>query len=77
VASSQTPPAGGQRRTREQSVRGFFRVGFLALDELYDPAISVAEAARRAYTPTGPSLPELERRIAARRAEADQTAVAS
>lgn len=30
--------------------------------------LPVAEAARLAYTPTGPSLAELERRIAARRA---------
>ena len=30
-------------------------------------SLPVAEAARRAYTPTGPSLAELEHRIAARR----------
>jgi hypothetical protein len=36
---------------------------------LDDPAVPVAEAARRAHTPTGPSLAELEQRIATRRAE--------
>lgn len=30
-------------------------------------SLPVAEAARRAFTPTGPALPELEARIAARR----------
>lgn len=32
-------------------------------------ALTPAEAARAAHTPTGPSLAELERRIAARRSE--------
>lgn len=43
-----------------------FAEGYRILD---DPTIPVAEAARRAWTPTGPTLDELERRIAARRAE--------
>lgn len=33
-------------------------------------SLTVEEAARRAYTPTGPSLAELEERIRAQRAEA-------
>lgn len=38
--------------------------------------LPVVEAARRAYTPTGPTLGELERRIRARRAT-DAAAVAA
>lgn len=44
-----------------------FAEAYLILD---DPTVPVAEAARRAHTPTGPTLTELEARIAARRAAA-------
>ncbi|GAB2457807.1 hypothetical protein [Xylanimonas ulmi] len=40
-------------------------------------SLPVAEAARRAHHATGPSIPELEARIAARRARTTQTAAAA
>ncbi len=76
MASSQTGPHVGQRPTRAQCVKSAGAVLALAYDELYDPTVSVAENARRAYTPTGPSVAELERRIAARRGLVDVAAVA-
>ena len=48
-----------------------FAEGYAILD---DPAVPVAEAARRAHTPTGPSLDELQARIAARRARTARAA---
>ncbi|MFD6030512.1 hypothetical protein ACFWE5_07335 [Cellulosimicrobium funkei] len=74
MASSQIRASVGQRPTREQCIAAAGRtlaVAYQQLDEL-----PVAEAARRAYTPTGPSLDELERRIAARRGLTDVAAAA-
>lgn len=56
--------------TTTEHAAAAFAEGYLLLD---DPTVTVAEAARRAYTPTGPSLDELEARIAARRALQSRT----
>ncbi|MGC0143185.1 hypothetical protein [Pseudactinotalea sp. Z1732] len=53
--------------SREQAIKAAgqaFAEAYQLLDEL-----PVEEAARRAYTPTGPPLAELEARIRARRAK--------
>ena len=52
--------------TREQALAGAAQA-FAEARELRD-TLPVAEAARRAWTPTGPTVAELEQRIAARRA---------
>lgn len=71
------PPA-APRRTREQACASAGQI--LAQAVARRDALTVEEAARRAYSPdSGPSLPELERRIRARRAglSSIETAVAS
>jgi guanylate kinase len=57
--------------TRQEAIAAAGRV--VAEDHLAQAARTVEEAARAAYTPTGPSIEELERRIRARR-ENTQTA---
>lgn len=60
--------------TREEAVQAAGQV--VAAGVRAQAAMSVEDAARAAYTPTGPPLPELEARIRAQRATTVQAPAA-
>jgi hypothetical protein len=61
-----------RRVTREQAIANAARIFIEACR--YADSLPVEEAARQAYTPTGPSIPELERKIRAQRGLIDERA---